>query len=64
MSIKVTRLLIKTLNPKADPQVIDSFGRDCFVGPDPLHVDDRFCIGDEHYVSTLLAVSAPIRSYV
>lgn len=41
-------------------QVIDTFAKDCFVGPDPLHPDTeapvRFCVGDEHYVSTLLAV--------
>ena len=42
-------------------QVVETFARDCFVGYDPLCSDPskyRFCLADEHYVSTLLAVSS------
>lgn len=42
-------------------QVVDSFAKDCFLGHDPLLPDPeirwRFCLSDEHYVSTLLAAS-------
>ena len=40
-------------------QVVETFARDCFVGHDALCSDPtryRFCLADEHYVSTLLAV--------
>ena len=42
-------------------QVVETFARDCFVGYDPLSTEDskyKFCLADEHYVSTLLAVSS------
>ena len=38
---------------------MDTFARDCFTGFDILSAEPgnyRFCIGDEHYISTLLAV--------
>lgn len=41
-------------------QIVETFARDCFVGYDVLCTDPskyRFCLADEHYVSTLLAVS-------
>lgn len=41
-------------------QIIDTFARDCFIGYDLLSLEAgsfRFCLSDEHYVSTLLAVS-------
>ena len=40
-------------------QVVDTFARDCFMGYDLLSAEEsqyRFCMGDEHYVSTLIAV--------
>ena len=44
----------------SDKDVIATFALDCHTKFDPLLVDrhDRFCLEDEHYIGTLLAVGA------
>lgn len=47
-------------------QIVDTFARDCFTGFDILCAEPgnyRFCIGDEHYISTLLAVQSRYSHY-